>query len=89
MANDVNNALPDDGYTFMFNDILGDEASFKHWIKTKVKTSHDDIVIDDFAAIAAAYAEKGTVSFKAIFTVTGANPAITTERTYTVDFARG
>lgn len=88
MANDVNNALPDDGYTFAFNDIFGDEASFKHWIKTKVKTSHDDIVIDDFAAIEAAYAEKGTVEFKAVFTVTGAEPAITTERTYTVDFAR-
>ncbi len=87
MSFDVNNALPDDGYTFLFNDVLGDEASFKHWIKTKVRTSHDDIVIDDFAAIEAARASKGTATFKATFTVTGAEPAITTERSYTVDFA--
>jgi len=87
MAFDVNNALPDDGYTFLFNDVMGDEATFKHWIKTKVRTSHDDVVIDDFAAIEAAAASKGTASFKATFTVTGADPAITTERTYTVDFA--
>lgn len=88
MAEDVNNALPDNGYTFKFNDVFGDEAFFKHWLKTKVRTSHDDVVLDNFDAIKAACDSKSTVEFKATFTVTGAEPAITTQRTYKIDFAK-
>lgn len=87
MANDVNNALPDDGYTFEFNDVFSDEANFKHWLKTKVKTSHDEIVFDNFDAIKAASESKSTVEFKATFTVNDAEPAITTQRTYKIDFS--
>ncbi len=87
MAEDVNNALPDEGYTFKFNDVFGDEDNFKHWLKTKVRTSHDEIVLDSFDAIKKAAESKSSVEFKTTFTVTGAEPAITTQRTYKIDFA--
>lgn len=87
MSEDVNNALPDDGYTFLYNDVFGDEDNFKHWLKVKVKTSHDEITLDSFDAIKKAADSKGTTEFKVTFTVSGKTPAITTQRTYKIDFS--